>query len=127
MVALAVVGVLLIGLLQTLNYHLSVASTHEARTITMTLAAGKLAEAREDPVAAEGEFTAPYQLYTFKTELGESKYPGIGLITVTVTGNNERAVLKELFRVKMEKPANDKPEETQSGGNGDNGGQSGSN
>jgi prepilin-type N-terminal cleavage/methylation domain-containing protein len=101
MVALAVMGILLVGLLQTLNYHLDVASQHEARTVTMQLASQKLSETREDPVASEGDFEEPYQDYHFKAELGESKYPGVGYIAVTVTGHNEQAVLRELFRIRQ--------------------------
>lgn len=102
MVALAVVGILLVGLLQTLNYHLDVASQHETRTVTTLLASRKLTETRKDPVASEGDFEDPYKDYHYKAELGESKFPGVGHITVTVTGHGERAVLRELFRIRKD-------------------------
>lgn len=112
LVALAVMGILLVGLLETLNYHLDVASQHEARTVTTQLASQKLTESREDHVPSDGDFEEPYQDYHYKVEVGDTKYPGVGYIAVTVTGHKERAVLKELFRIKQDSLTDEAEAET---------------
>lgn len=97
MIALAITGSL-VTVVYTLNHHLDIADRHETVTKTMMLGMEKLSEIRKAPAETEGEFPEPYSGYRYKVRVVKSSYPGIEEISVTVTGDKEKVVLKELFR-----------------------------
>ena len=100
MLALAIVGGLLITLLYSLNYHLTIAERHETVTVATMLAKGKLIEMEKGPASASGDFTDPYTQYHYTTEAKDSVYPGITELSVTVINGKENVKFSEL----IEKP-----------------------
>ena len=100
MLALAIVGGLLITLLYSLNYHLTIADRHETVTIATMLAKSKLIEIEKNPTSAKGDFPDPYTNYQYTTEVKDSVYPGIIEFSVTVVNGKESVKFSEL----IEKP-----------------------
>jgi general secretion pathway protein I len=100
MLALAIVGGLLITLLYSLNYHLTIAERHETVTIATMLAKSKLIEIEKGPASASGDFPDPYTRYHYTTEVKDSVYPGIIEFSVTVVNGKENVKFSEL----IEKP-----------------------
>jgi len=100
MLALAIVGGLLITLLYSLNYHLTIAERHEKVTMATMLAKSKLIEIERGPTSAKGDFPDPYADYHYTTEAKDSVYPGIIELSVTVVNGKENVKFGEL----IEKP-----------------------
>lgn len=100
MLALAIVGGLLITLLYSLDYHLTIAERHETATIATMLAKSKLIEIEKGPTATNGDFPDPYAQYHYTTEVRDSAYPGIIEFSVTVVNGKENVKFSEL----IEKP-----------------------
>jgi general secretion pathway protein I len=98
MVSLAVVGGLLVSLLYSLNYHMEIALRHEAVTVAQMLGREKLAELKAAPKNSGGVFPEPYSEYTYATVLKPSAYPGVSEISVTVSFEKERVVIRELIK-----------------------------
>ena len=100
MLALAIVGGLLITLLYSLDYHLTIAGRHETVTIATMLAKSTLLEIEKGPASTSGDFPDPYTQYHYTTEVKDSVYPGIIEFSVTVVNGKENVKLSEL----IEKP-----------------------
>ncbi len=100
MISLAIIGGLLVTLLYSLNYHLGIAERHETLTIATMLAKNKLHEVETSPVAAKGDFPAPYSSYHYSTEFKESPFPGISEILVTVGNGKEKVKFTEFIEKK---------------------------
>jgi general secretion pathway protein I len=101
MISLAIIGGLLVTVIYTLNYHLSLAGKQEFQTTATMLSKNKMAEAEKNPVASKGEFPEPYTGYSYATTLSESPYPGISVLTVAVNRGNEDVKLSEMIEVKL--------------------------
>jgi general secretion pathway protein I len=97
MLALAIIGGLLVTVLYTLNFHLSIAGKQEFETVATMLSKHKLSETEQDPVIAEGEFPEPYSGYFFQTVISESPFPGLSEITVSVHRGNEGFRMSQLI------------------------------
>ncbi len=97
MLALAIVGGLLITLLYSLNYHLTIAERNETVTIATMLAKSKLIEIEKGPTATSGDFPDPYTRYHYTTEVKDSVYPGIIEFSVTVVNGKENVKFSELI------------------------------
>ena len=97
MVSLAIIGGLLITLIYTLNYHLSLAERQEFTTIGSLLAREKISELERKPVAVKGEFPEPYARYQYVCEVKASHFAGLSEISVTVTDGKESIKLMELI------------------------------
>ncbi len=97
MLALAIVGGLLISVLYSLNYHLSIAERHEVITIASMLAKGKLLETEKNPAIAAGFFPSPYERYHYSTGVKDSPYPGIIEFSVVVSSGHEQVKFSELI------------------------------
>ena len=97
MISLAVIGGLLVTLLYTLNYHLSIAERHERVTVASMLAKDKMSETEKNPVETKGEFPEPYSGYRFITGTKESPFPGFSVIYVVVSDGKEEVKLAELI------------------------------
>lgn len=104
MLSLAVIGGLLVTVLYTLNYHLGIAGKQEFITVATMLSKNKLSEAEQNPVKAEGEFSAPYSGYRFTTVISQSPYPGLSGITVNVYRGNDYVRMSQLVE---NRPKND--------------------
>jgi general secretion pathway protein I len=98
MVALAVAGGLLVTLLYTLNYHLSIADRHETLTVAMMLGEEKMSEAKQSPLNSEGQFDKPHLDYSYKVDIKKYPYPGVSEIWVEVKREKETVLLKDLIR-----------------------------
>ena len=97
MLALAIVGGLLITLLYSLNYHLTIAERNETITMATMLAKSKLIEIEKGPATGSGDFPDPYTHYHFTTEIKDSDYPGIAEFSVTVVNGRESVKFSELI------------------------------
>lgn len=100
MIALAIIGSLLVTLICTLNYHLSLAERQEFYTIGSLLAREKITEMEQQPVKAKGEFPEPYARYQYSSEVKESRFQGMSEISVIVSNGKESVKLMELIRNK---------------------------
>lgn len=90
MVAVAIIGGLLVTLIYTLNYHLSIAGGHERTTVATLLARDKLRELKKNRTDMSGKFSDPYAEYSFAAKLGESSFPGMSELSVTVTVGKDK-------------------------------------
>ena len=97
MISLAIIGGLLVTVIYTLNYHLSLAERQEFQTTATMLSKNKMAEAEKNPLDSKGEFPEPYAGYSYATTLSESPYPGISVLTVVVSRGNEAVKLSEMI------------------------------
>jgi general secretion pathway protein I len=97
LIALAVVGGLLVTLIYTLNYQLSLVERQEAVTVATLLAKSKMIELEKVPEAQKGVFAAPFNAYTYETSVKDSPYPGIGEIAVSVRADKEEVKLNEFI------------------------------
>jgi general secretion pathway protein I len=97
MISLAIIGGLLVTVIYTLNYHLSLAERQEFQTIATMLSKNKMAEAEKNPVVSKGEFPEPYSGYRYVTTLGESPYLGVSVLTVAVSRGDEDFKLSEMI------------------------------
>jgi len=98
MVSLAIVAGLLVTLISSLNYHLGIAGRHEFVTVASMLAREKLRESAGRAAAGKGDFPEPHADYSFTTEARETEYPGIALLTVTVSRGDERVTFSEMVQ-----------------------------
>jgi general secretion pathway protein I len=95
LIALAIVGGLLVTLIYTLNYHLSIIERQETITVSTLLAKNKIAELEKSRENKKGVFDAPYESYTYETFIKESPYVGISEIIVVVKAGKEEVKLNE--------------------------------
>ena len=101
MISLAIMGGLLVTVIYTLNYHLSLAERQEFQTTATMLSKNKIAEAEKNPVASKGEFPEPYSGYSYTTAITESPYPGVSVLSVAVSRGNEDVKLSEMLEIKF--------------------------
>ena len=101
MISLAIIGGLLVTVIYTLNYHLSLAERQEFQTIATMLSKNKIAEAEKNLVASKGEFSEPYSGYRYVTLISESPYPGVSVITVAVSRGKEDVKLSEMIETRL--------------------------
>lgn len=98
MIGLAIVGGLLITLLYTLNYHLTLADRQLSVTNMTNLAREKMNDMRRNPQAEKGFFEAPYGEYSYETMVRDSSFPSMAEIVVYVKNGRERITMAELIR-----------------------------
>ena len=97
LIALAVVGALLVTLISTVNYHLSLAERQETITVATLLAKNKMIDMEKQPESKKGVFDAPLDNYTYETVVKESPYVGISEVVVSVKSGNEEVKLNEFI------------------------------
>jgi prepilin-type N-terminal cleavage/methylation domain-containing protein len=99
LISLAVIGALLIPLIYTLNYHLSLVERQEKITTATLLAKNKIADMAKRPEESKGSFDSPYETYSYETAVKDSPYVGIAEVVVVVKNGNEEITLHEfVFR-----------------------------
>jgi len=96
LIALAVTGGLLVTLIYTLNYHLSLVERQETVTVATLLARSKMSAIENSPGESKGVFDSPYERYSYETVLKDSPYPGIAEVIVIVRSGQEEVMLNEL-------------------------------
>jgi general secretion pathway protein I len=96
LIALAIIGGLLVTLIYTLNYHLSLVEKQEAITVATLLAKHKMSELEKSPEESKGTFDSPYERYSYETFVNDSPYRGIAEIGVLVRSGNDEVRLDEL-------------------------------
>ena len=97
LIALAVVGALLVTLIYTVNYHLSLAERQETITVATLLAKNKMIDMEKRPESTKGVFDAPLDNYRFETVIKESPYVGISEVMVSVQSGKEEVKLNEFI------------------------------
>ncbi|NWF76014.1 MAG: type II secretion system protein [Nitrospirae bacterium] len=97
LIALAVVGGLLVTLIYTLNYQLSILERHEKITISTLLAKNKMLEIEKNPADTSGNFEDPFSSYSYETKVKESPYAGISEVIVSVKAGDEEVKLNEFI------------------------------
>jgi general secretion pathway protein I len=95
LIALAVIGALLVTLIHTLNYHLSLVEKQETITVATLLAKSKMADMEKKPEENKASFNSPYERYSYETVIEESPYYGIAELIVTVRSGNDEVRLNE--------------------------------
>jgi general secretion pathway protein I len=99
LIALAVIGALLVTLISTLNYHLSLVARQETITVATLLAKDKMVALSKSPEENNGFFDSPYDRYSYETFVKDSPYGGIAEIVVVVRSGNDEVTLNEfVFR-----------------------------
>lgn len=98
MIALAVVGGLLITLIYTLNYNLTILEKHEGITVASLLAREKIAEAEKSLENRRGAFPEPYSEYFYETVVRDSVFPKMSEISVVVKRDKEEARFTKLVQ-----------------------------
>ena len=97
LIALAIIGALLVTLISTLNYHLSLVARQETITVATLLAKNKMAALAKSPEENKGFFDSPYDRYSYETFVKDSPYGGIAEIVVVVRSGNDEVTLNELI------------------------------
>ena len=97
LIALAITGGLLITLIYTTNYQLSLVERQETVTVATLLAKNKMTELGKNPGNAKGTFGPPYESYSYETSVRSSPYPGISEIIVSVRSGREEVKLNEFI------------------------------
>ncbi len=98
MISLAIIGGLLVTLIYTLNYHLSIVGRHETITIASLLAREKIIEGEKSLESKKGVFPEPYPDYSYETTISESSFPGISELSVVVKRDKEKVRFSELVQ-----------------------------
>lgn len=97
LVSISIVGALLVTVIYTLNYHLSLVNKNKSLTIATFLAKDKLREMEINQISSKGHFKDQYNDYIYETDVKDSQYPGIKEIIVTVRHGKEEVKLNEFI------------------------------
>ncbi len=109
MIALAIMAGVVLTVINSFNYHLSVVSRDREETIAMLLARAKL----EDPmfarnVAGTGTFAPDWPGFVWKTEVTPADFPGVtgqlNQLTMTVSWDDARRNLSLVQYVAKTQP-----------------------
>lgn len=98
MIALAIAGGLLVVLLYSISFHLSLVGTQEAETVSTLLCKQKLDDLKDKPIAGEGAFPDPYSAYKYKTTVTPSAYDGLTVLGASVQSGPAEVTLREVVR-----------------------------
>ncbi|RJQ53729.1 MAG: prepilin-type N-terminal cleavage/methylation domain-containing protein [Nitrospiraceae bacterium] len=94
MIALAVIGMTLVTVLHTVNYHTSISNENAAVTQMTQLAKEKLFELETNPASSSGSFEGAD--FTYENVITETEIPGIVEVKTTVKGQGKEVALREL-------------------------------
>lgn len=93
MVSIALLGILLISLITSLGYHLSVAESQARSTTATLLAKQKMYELEKNPGSSKGTFDDPFRDFEYETGLKPSAIPGLSVISVQVWTDKDKNVV----------------------------------
>lgn len=97
MISLAIVGGLLITLIYTLNYHLSIAERQRIITACTFLAKQKLYQMEKTPSATKGSFDPPFSDFFYETTIKNSSLPSTIEVIVKVSKDKESVEFSKLI------------------------------
>jgi len=97
LLALALTGGLLVTLICTLNYQLTLTERQEKVMAATLLAKDKIADMEQNQETGKGFFEDPYESYSFETFIKDSPYAGISEIVVVVKADGEEVKLNEFI------------------------------
>ncbi len=95
MISLAIIGLALAAVLQTVNYHSDILYRNTQKTIMYQLAKEKMKELQEKPVETEGKAG---DRFVFTNRVRIDRHTGIVQLTTTVSGEGESVSLVQ-FRM----------------------------
>ncbi|HEX9022361.1 MAG TPA: type II secretion system minor pseudopilin GspI [Geobacteraceae bacterium] len=91
MVALAIMAGVILTVINSFNYNLSVVNRDREETIAVILARGKMDDPEYVPVdGAKGDFGPDRPDITWSTQIMSTDYPGVNRVVFTVSWNKEQ-------------------------------------
>jgi len=97
-VALAIVGGLLIAVIESVNYHLSVIDRHESLSTSLMLAKQKIKDFETSPQRAKGNFDPPFEDYLYEADITDGPVPGLAVLVLTVNKGRDYTTLKVFLK-----------------------------
>lgn len=97
MIVLAIIGITLMTILHTANYHTNLATENTIITQMSQLAKEKLFELEENPSGSEGNFEG--NGFTYENIVSETDDPFIFELKTVVRGQGKEITLSELIRI----------------------------
>ncbi len=94
LIAIAIVGGLLVAIINLVNYHLSVIDRYQTLSVASMLGMEKLHELKAAPVKEEGHFPKPYQDYSYKSSIVNSPMPFLNELVLKVWKGRDETDLK---------------------------------
>ncbi|MBF0537998.1 MAG: prepilin-type N-terminal cleavage/methylation domain-containing protein [Nitrospirae bacterium] len=99
LIALGILSGVLVTLIYTLNYNLSILQRHEVITVASLLAKEKLSEAlRLNIIEDGGRFPVPFDDYEFELRNHASSIPEVVVLEMTVKKAKEQVVLRAFYK-----------------------------
>jgi prepilin-type N-terminal cleavage/methylation domain-containing protein len=98
MIALAIIGLTLVTVLYTVNYHSKVAYENIVTTQMVQFAKEKMNEIETDPINSKGSFEGTD--FTYNTSVSPTEYPDIVELKTVVKGQGKEITLHEFIRNK---------------------------
>jgi general secretion pathway protein I len=98
LIALAIVGGLLVAIIESVNYNLSVVDRHEALSTSLMLAKQKIIDIQTSPQRAKGNFDPPFEDYSYEADIGDGPVPGLAVLVLTVKKGHDATTMKVFLR-----------------------------
>ncbi len=98
LIALAIISGVLVTIISTVNYHLSLIERHETITVATLIGREKLLETTQHQRDKKGNFEKPFQDYSFEIDIGDSPFKEVKLIKLDVIRDRERIDLVRFVR-----------------------------
>ena len=96
LIAIAIVGTLLVAIIDMVNYHLSVVDRYQTLSIATMLGREKLHELETAPEKNQekGSFPKPYQDYSYETSIVNGPLPFLNELDLKVWKGRDETMLK---------------------------------
>lgn len=95
LISLAIISGILLTIISTVNYHITISSRGGDFIQMVNLAREKMLEIGKYPTQQKGTFQKPYEEYSYNVTLSQSSYPFTSIATVSVTRDKNIFTLKE--------------------------------
>jgi general secretion pathway protein I len=99
LISLAIVSAVLITIIYTVNYHLSLIQRHEIMTVATMLGKEKINTVSEQQLDKKGSFPEPYQDYAYEINVKDSPFEKVKIVNLSVTKDGERIDLSKFIKV----------------------------
>lgn len=91
MIALAILAGVILTVISSFNYHLSVVDRDREETIAVLMGRAKLDDPDFKAVDGEkGNFAPDWPEIAWKTDIKSTEYPGVSRVSLTLSWNSER-------------------------------------
>ncbi|MDA8388180.1 MAG: prepilin-type N-terminal cleavage/methylation domain-containing protein [Nitrospiraceae bacterium] len=97
LVAVAIMGGLLITIIDLVNHHLSVIERYQTLSVETMLAKEKLIGLRAAPREESGSFPEPYSGYSYKSDIVNGPLPFLNELVLTVRKGRDKTVFKMMI------------------------------